>query len=97
MIEVFSSGPTGAAEMDRDEEAAGSQNDQVSFDGSEAADAEDTDDDAYAVAERDDEELLKTVFQKVSRWEHKEASRIKVLHLHQAALLCKCKPVHGEW
>ena len=82
--------------MDRDEEAEGSQADQVSFDGSEAGDAEDTDDDAYAVAERDDEELLKTVFQKVSRWEHKEASRIKVPHVHKllcsahAAQACSC-------
>ena len=64
-----------AAEMDREDEAEGSDIDHVS-EGSEE-EAEDTDDDAYDVAERDDEDLLKVVFQKVSRWELKEAAITK--------------------
>ena len=97
-VESFLVHPTGPAEMDRDEGPEGSEVDQASFEGSEAEDSAGTDDDAYAAAERDDEELLKTVFQKVSRWEQNEAAKIKVLSILETNQLwtCKQRPTNGS-
>ncbi len=74
-----------AAEMEAEgeQEAQGSDIDDARIDDSGAEQEEsedDADDEAYDVAERDDEELLKTVFQKVSRWDQKEAAIIKARH-----------------
>ena len=82
--------------MDRDEGPEGSEVDQASFEGSEAGDSAGTDDDAYAAAERDDEELLKIVYQKVSRWEQNEAARIKVLSTLQTAQLWSYKQCYKQ-
>ena len=72
----------GAAEMEAEgeQETQGSDINDARIDDSGAEQEEsedDADDEAYDVAERDDEELLKTVFQKVSRWDQKEAAIIK--------------------
>ena len=85
-----------AADPEAEQDAQGLDIDDASCDASEAEQEESEDDDeAYDVAERDDEDLLKTIYQKISRWEQRETAIIKACLL--SCTLCTSMTSLAAW